>query len=203
MRNKALTQQRLLAAVGQVLTESGFSGLGVNAVAKIAGVDKVLIYRYFGDFEGLCRAYAESSDFWPTVAELIDDEVEFLTLPLEQRLILVSQQFSLAMRSRPLTLELLVWELSERNAFIIELERVRELFGIQLTELINRDLPTKSPAGELDWPAIMALIGAATQYLALRARHINTYNGVEIGSDEGWQRLDRTIEMLVNTLVRK
>ena len=47
-RDRSETTARILAAVGEVLARDGFGALGVNAVAKHAGVDKVLIYRFFG-----------------------------------------------------------------------------------------------------------------------------------------------------------
>ena len=55
-RNRDETSARLLAAVGEVLARDGFAALGVNAVAKQAGVDKVLIYRYFGGLPELIQA---------------------------------------------------------------------------------------------------------------------------------------------------
>jgi AcrR family transcriptional regulator len=54
------TEQRLLDAVGALLAEAGFSALGVNALARRAGVNKSLIYRYYGGMDGLLRAYAEA-----------------------------------------------------------------------------------------------------------------------------------------------
>ena len=38
-RDKAETKARILAAVGKLLAESGFKSLGVNAIAREAGVD--------------------------------------------------------------------------------------------------------------------------------------------------------------------
>jgi AcrR family transcriptional regulator len=52
-RNKEETKARILAAVGKLLAESGFRQLGINAIAREAEVDKVLIYRYFGDLPAL------------------------------------------------------------------------------------------------------------------------------------------------------
>lgn len=52
-RDRVRTEERILAAVGAILAEAGGSRrIGVNAVAARAGVDKVLIYRYFGGLEG-------------------------------------------------------------------------------------------------------------------------------------------------------
>ncbi len=44
--------------------------MGVNALAREAGFDKVLIYRYFGDLDGVYRAFAAQSDFWWTLGEM-------------------------------------------------------------------------------------------------------------------------------------
>ena len=48
-----ITRRRLISAVGSLLAREGFKGIGVNAVAREAGVDKKLIYRYFDGLPGL------------------------------------------------------------------------------------------------------------------------------------------------------
>ena len=65
-RNRALTEAKLRQAVEGLLVEGGFSALTPSAVGKRAGVDKMLIYRYFGDLPGLVRAIAYAEDFFPT-----------------------------------------------------------------------------------------------------------------------------------------
>lgn len=72
-RDRYTTAARLLKAVETLLTREGFSGLGVNAVAREAGIDKVLIYRYFDGMPGLLRAFAHSDAFWPTVEEILGE----------------------------------------------------------------------------------------------------------------------------------
>ena len=44
IRDRGQTQQILIGAVGRVLAKDGFVGLGINTIAREAGVDKVLIY---------------------------------------------------------------------------------------------------------------------------------------------------------------
>src|SRR5262249_27082715 len=70
-RARARTEEEILAAVGRLLESSGFDELGMNAVAREAGVDKVLVYRYFGKLPDLLRAFAERGGHWPTDAELV------------------------------------------------------------------------------------------------------------------------------------
>jgi AcrR family transcriptional regulator len=75
MKNKENTKRKLLDAVGAILKKDGFSGLGVNKVAKLSGVSKILIYRYFGDFNQMVRVYVVENNFWtnnlaePSVSE--------------------------------------------------------------------------------------------------------------------------------------
>lgn len=52
-RNREETEARILAAGLDVLAGDGFAGFGINAVARKAGADKKLIYRYFDGIDGL------------------------------------------------------------------------------------------------------------------------------------------------------
>ncbi len=74
IRNRRDTEDKLVRAVGAVLEISGFQKVGVNLLARTAGVDKVLIYRYFGGLDGLLSAFGESADIWWTVDEIVGDE---------------------------------------------------------------------------------------------------------------------------------
>jgi AcrR family transcriptional regulator len=54
IKNKELTKRKLIDAVGEIFRTEGHAGLGINKVARIAGVNKKLIYRYFkNDFNNL------------------------------------------------------------------------------------------------------------------------------------------------------
>lgn len=69
-RSRNNTEQRFQEAVLELVAESGCAQLGVNIVAQRAGSDKVLIYRYFGDLEGLLKRVAESRAWLPSSDEL-------------------------------------------------------------------------------------------------------------------------------------
>lgn len=45
----------MLQAARSLALEWGYNGLGINMIAKTAGYDKQLFYRYFDDWEGLLR----------------------------------------------------------------------------------------------------------------------------------------------------
>ncbi|MGB0258568.1 MAG: TetR/AcrR family transcriptional regulator [Coraliomargarita sp.] len=75
-RSRPLTEQKFQNAVLQLVAEQGCSGIGVNNVAHLAGADKVLIYRYFGNIDGLLQRVAESRDWLPSVNELLSEVAE-------------------------------------------------------------------------------------------------------------------------------
>ena len=52
-RNKDETRQRILDAALEELVQQGFGGFGINTIARRAGCDKKLIYRYFDGLDGL------------------------------------------------------------------------------------------------------------------------------------------------------
>lgn len=197
-KNRQDTEAKLIKAIGEVLADKGFAKLGVNAVARQAGVDKVLIYRYFDDLNGLMQAYAKSSDFWPSTSELLgqDNALEKLkAMPFSIAFSEVFRRYAKALRSRPLTLEILSWETIERNALTIALEEVRESAGIELMAALSDINPP--PA---DWQAITNILSGAIHYLAIRSRKVTVFSGMDIGDDEGWERLINSIEFLVANL---
>jgi len=200
-RDREQTAAALVAAVGQVLARDGFKGLGVNAVARAAGVDKVLIYRYFGDLDGLVRAYAEQGDFWPSMEELTGDEAVFETLDAPAKLAEVFRNLALGLRRRPETLEILAWEMVERNELTAILEERREQQGLALLQRYGKEMA--DAFGDADMQAVTTLFAAATNYLAARARLITTFNGLQIREDRAWDALVDAMEAMARGLMTK
>lgn len=199
-RDRQTTEQQLIAATGRVLAHQGFGKLGVNAIAREAGVDKVLIYRYFDGLSGLMRAYAEQGDFWPSADELLAgvDQISG-GQPISQQFSAVMHNYVRALRGRPLTLQILSWEMVERNELTAYLEEVREQQGLALTGALAA-IAEHRP--EVDVAALASLVSAAINYLAARSQHIKHFNGIDITDDAGWQRLERTIAQLAEALLR-
>ena len=197
-RNKEETKDRIIDAVGRLLADGGFQKLGINAVARQAGVDKVLIYRYFGGMPELLRAFGVSGDFWPTFEELTGGDAEGLRgRPAGQATATVMHGFARALRSRPLTGEILAWETVERNQLIEVLEEVREDAALRLLE----ELAPAPGETDADLAAVTALLGAAIMYLVVRSRHVEVFNGVDIGSEDGWRRLEAAITAICESCI--
>jgi AcrR family transcriptional regulator len=197
MKSKAATKEGIVTALERVLVREGFSGVGVNAVAREAGVDKVLIYRYFGGMEGLVRALSERSDFWPSLEDLLGGAPDELLpgMALREASIRILQGYLREIRRRPVTQQILRWELVERNAITDILAETREEQGMSQLSLIATHIPI--PSG-LDIPALAATLHAAIMYLILRSGTARYYQGVDLHAEEGWRRIGDSIESMVN-----
>jgi len=196
-RDRGATRARLIAAVGNLLAREGFKGLGVNAVAREAGVDKVLIYRYFGGLPELIVAFGREGNFWPSIKELAGGDVEaYGRLPVTEQLCQLSRNFIHAIRKRPLTQEILAWEMIERNELTAELESIRENTMMNFFDMFFPAADKRLP----DIAALGAVIGAGVSYLVCRGRQIRVYNGVDLQSEAGWQRLELAIDTMINGL---
>jgi len=71
-RSRPRTEEKFQHAVLKLVAEDGCGSLGINSVAKLAGADKVLIYRYFGDFNGLLQRVADSRQWLPSCGEMLE-----------------------------------------------------------------------------------------------------------------------------------
>ncbi|MBS94716.1 MAG: hypothetical protein CL799_09790 [Chromatiales bacterium] len=115
-RNRQATEETIVAAFERVLLRDGVQGLGVNAVAQEAGINKVLIYRYFQDLPGLARHWARHSSFWPSELELIGNDPDaFAELAVPDRVRKVLCNYIDAIRARPRTIEVMAGELLNSN----------------------------------------------------------------------------------------
>ncbi|MCL1602194.1 MAG: TetR/AcrR family transcriptional regulator [Actinomycetia bacterium] len=195
-KNKETTKLRLISAVGSLLARGGFSALGINAVADEAGVDKVLIYRYFGGMAELLSAFGRSSDFWPSVAEVVgEDPSKLMELSLAERWAIGLSRYAAALRERPVTKEILAWELIEENDLIQILRKARE----EWFEDLMTHFPDDPDATDADLVGTVLLIVGAIHYFVVLGRLQGNFSGIEIDADAGWEYLD----VLISTIFER
>jgi len=201
IRDREATRRRILGAVGELLAAEGFRALGINAIARRARADKALIYRYFGGLPELLAAYAEEGDFWWKVDDMLGAQ---LRPPAHDTLAgwiaLVFRRHVAALRARPETLEIMAWETIERNELTSALAAVRETRSLAVMQALTGRFAV--PA-QFDAAAFGALIGAATNYLLIRARGIRVFQGIDLGKRGGWERMFKTIEQIAIAVTRE
>jgi AcrR family transcriptional regulator len=194
-RDRDRTAQRILQAVGKELGKNGFQGIGVNAIARRARVDKALIYRYFGGLDELLRAYAESEHHWPSLVA-IADEVRDVDLSPAQFARHVLFGFIAAVRKNRVLQEIMRWELSQKSSVADVLAERRERDAVALLELASQRFPS-APAF-VDVPAVTAVLAAGLTLLLLRSATYPDYNGIPVATADGWARLEHAVEAMLS-----
>ncbi|MEO7215153.1 MAG: TetR/AcrR family transcriptional regulator [Mucilaginibacter sp.] len=196
MTDKEQTKRKLIAAVAHIFRTEGYAGLGVNKVAKLAGVSKKLIYRYFRSFERLVEAYVIETDYWMQFS----GELRQLTVPKDmdgtKRLIshILKNQFLYFQADKEMQ-QLILWELSSNSDLMRSIHRTREMMGQQVLEMADPYLNKSS----INFRAIAALIVGGIYYTILHTR----YNGglftdLDLSTDTGREDILTAIDQLVN-----
>lgn len=179
--------------MGALLAREGFSALGVNAIAREAGVDKVLIYRYFGGIEGLLDAWGRATlrDASPPARSR---RAAAPAVGGTDAAVAALLAFARSARESPQALEILRWELLEDNALTRRVARLRESAGLAQLARFGLDA---GPGKILDVPAITAVLSAGLLHIALRARTAPRWLGVPIRTATGWKRLEGAVLSLI------
>ena len=190
-RSRLKTEQRILDAVGTILLEQGYPAVGINAIARQAGCDKVLIYRYFGGLDELLLAFAETTTLWWKIDEIISETAaECAAIALPDYLQTLLNRYVTALESRPLALEIMAWEMSAQNNLTNTLARIRGERGMELVKRIRAYYQQPN----IDIGGILGVFGASINYLIIRTRKQSQQY-----KTEEWWRLQQTIGKLLQS----
>ncbi|MBX7483805.1 TetR/AcrR family transcriptional regulator [Qipengyuania qiaonensis] len=192
-RDRSGTERVIVAAAKRVLAEQGFSAFGVNSIARAAGCDKQLIYRYFGGLDGLIEVLGrEMSDQFGDMLGPIDPATCVTYSDFIEHMLL---QLLRALRQSELLLRIAAWEIADASPITRKLAQVR---GAALAAWVKDQRGPIAPPTDRDVGAINAALIAAVQHLALSAHAIGEFGGVRLADEADWSR----VETAVSTLVR-
>ncbi len=164
VRNKRRTTEEvksdILDAVGKVLVKHGYNQLGVEIVAKEAGMDKAMLYRHFENFEGILKAYVEQEDFWLNFLvkhgkSTIKNHVTFFQNMFEA-------QFKELLKNKELQ-QLLIWELADKRSMMKDVAKRREHMAGDILQQSKKLLNH----ADINVNNILAILTAGLYYLAL------------------------------------
>lgn len=184
--DSALSMQRITDAAVRLLSNGGFTALGVNALAAEAGVDKQMIYYHFGGLDGVIRALGAQTSLWlgaPLQAQPGEPYND-----LVHRLL---TEYAKALRSNSLVLGLLAWELAQPSDLLDELNQARSIaMHAWVAQMRTVAAP---PPDDVDAPAINALLIAGLQHLALCEKSAGSFGGMNLRAPETQARLAHAI----------
>lgn len=194
IKDRKQTEDRLLSAVDDLVREKGFSSLGINSIARQAGVSKVLIYRYFNDFDGLLESWALKHSYW--AEEHLSDQIS--ENDWKQASLEVLGEHAEKLRSDKLRREVLRWLLTEKTAAGDRAMDKMEEKGLALMDMFEKQRIQENDSG-IDTKALIALLVAAINYLSLYSDQCSVFNGVEINSESGWKRIESCIRSILES----
>lgn len=191
-RDRERTKGKILKAVGEVIEQHGTEKVGVNLIARTAGVNKVLIYRYFESVDGLMEQYIKSGEYTSTMGDEYIDNMT--TVPPEERgqvLTKLMQTFLTDLRERKATRDLLRWEIGTGKSMLSD---ARNQIATRIVEKVG-ELPNFK-----DTSALLAFLSAGIYYMTISTDYREKMIDVDLHSDEGWKRIENVIERIIATI---
>lgn len=194
LRNKEKSKQKFLDAVEKILHTKGFTGLKVNDIAHTAGLDKKLIYNYFGGKDGLIDEYIRSQDFWSNIKDnsaetLVNDGGKTFSKTM------LLSQFDYIFKNKNIQ-KILLWGLIENRKSLEKLANDREENGARLFEGLT-DPHFKENAKR--YRAIIALLISGIYYLDIYATTNDaTFCGLDLKSAAGRTEIENAISFLID-----
>lgn len=195
-RDRAATEAAILEAAKRVLATGGFRQLGVNAVAREAGCDKQLIYRYFGGLDGLVAAIGDqladrvSAGLAANAAPLSYDYADLVAGLLEALIDLL--------RKDALLRAIAAWEVAEPSPLVSLLAAGRSAGFARHMEALRKGLV---PPKDVDFAAVNALLIAGVQHIVLNGAATGYFTGIPL-DDAGWERIRAAARKLAEAAYR-
>lgn len=194
IRNIERSRKRFLLAVGRILKTKGHAGLKINEVAKVAGVDKKMIYKYFGGLEGLIDEYINVKDFWSNVkAEQTTGAITDGGKAFAHKAFL--DQFDYLECNKELQ-KLLLWRLSEERKSLRKLTQDQEASG---ELLFNHFTDPYFGKNAEKFRAISAILASGLYYLNMYAEvNGSVFSGIDLKTENGRNLIKEAIGFILD-----
>lgn len=196
IRDKSRTKAKMINAVGKVLQAKGYENLNAATIARAAGVDKKLVWTYFGSVDNLIEEYINLKAFWTlgvpnsVITKIIENpdkvgEIETAEL-LDEYFDTFNQNIALQ--------KVVHWEMGQSTKLLRKVADKREMVGEQLFSLVDN----KFKDSEVDIRATIALLLGGIYYLNLHANtNGSTVCGIDINEEEGKERIKKTMQEII------
>jgi len=195
-RNRKETERKLIRAVGEVFRAQGYTGLGINKVARQAGVQKTLIYRYFGNVEQLFKTYLLEQDYWSSyqnnLNNILEENQEDYGKSLAKNVL--KKQLDYFYSNEEMH-QVIRWEISEKNEISRGISDARERMGEEMLSLTDAYFKDTG----VNFRALLALQIAGIYYFVLHAKvNGSTFCGIDISKESDMKELHRTLTQVVD-----
>ncbi|MFA5297760.1 MAG: TetR/AcrR family transcriptional regulator [Lutibacter sp.] len=188
-RDRLATEKKIYHAFLSILKEKGPQGVGINAIAKEAGVSKGLIYRYFGGLDGLLLQYAQKGDFFKSLL-VLDNKEKSSVEDLKK----FAKEATKELRENKLAQEILRWQLLENN------KETKELFKYTNTQ-VEKIFAINDKDTSLNH-AFQLMIGGYV-YFTLLSKFHKKFITTDLTQEKTWENFDNALEKTIELFNEK
>ncbi|QKJ28399.1 TetR/AcrR family transcriptional regulator [Mucilaginibacter mali] len=193
--DKERSMQRLMEAVGCVIKEKGYSGLGPTNIAKAAGLNKRLIYFYFGTVDNLIEQYVRSKDYFAGASnganQLLEQNKASGTCKLLESLLI--NQLEHFYNNEEMQ-KIILWQISQKSQIMYEVAETREQLGAHFFELADKELDR----AKVDLRAVAGLLVGGIYYMVLHAKSNDSlFCQIDVNTKEGIERIKSAISTIL------
>jgi AcrR family transcriptional regulator len=194
IRDYDKTRTRLLEVVGEILRETGYTGLKTNNIARRLGKDKNLIRYYFNSLLNLERTYVQENDYWFAFFERFNLPDEPAKEQVRQLFIeLMKENFNFFSENAEMQ-KIILWQISERNPLMRSVSDHREIEGDKLLKMTDPYFN----GSVVNFRAIIAIILGAIYYMVLHAEtNGSTVCGIDINREKDREIMLQAIEQVI------
>ncbi len=199
VKNKEATKKKIFEALEQIIREGGVSAIGINNTAKTAGVDKVLIYRYFGSLGELLKDFIKQKDYFTNfiINEISLDKLKTGKSKKEFLKSVLLNQYNY-IKGDTVFAEILIWELSVKNEITEYIAQERERVGLNNLKILSQKFKINS-----NFNVITSLLISGIYYLALRSKTVDDFNGIKLNEPKGNKVIEEGINMILDLVINK
>ncbi|MDR0262718.1 MAG: TetR/AcrR family transcriptional regulator [Sphingobacterium sp.] len=195
IRDKERTKARMIAAVGKVIQKKGYQALNGPNIALECGLNKALIWNYFGGLDQLVEAYLTQKDFWQIgdkgVLEQMVTNPSSISIPLIEELL--KSQFNTFLKDKTKQ-KVIHWGLGEKTKALKNIADRREMLGEELFKHVD----SKFENSENDLRATLAILVSSIYYLSLQAKSTGTtFCGIDVNTEAGKERIQKTMRKIL------
>lgn len=193
IKDRPATERAILLAAKTILAQKGFQGFGINAIAREAGCDKQLIYRYYGGLSGLIDAIGLDLGAWVDNSIPPDTGGMFM-LTYGDLIEKLALYYLDALRQDPLMCKVVAWEVSEHTEQVRQLAEAR---AKSLQKWLERMRGSLQPPKGVDITFVNALLFGAIQHMVIASDANGQFAGMSLKNSKDWEKAVIAVKRLV------
>jgi AcrR family transcriptional regulator len=195
MKKSEQTKERIIDAVGQIITIEGPEELKIARIARKAGVDRKIVYQYFGrDTWNIVEAYLQKKDFWLRSPSPLANPQVMLTSEVRDLVTTILQNHWEYFSNDADVQKLILWELNGTAEKFRSIHNAREVRAETILEHVEQHFAHSG----IKFGPIAVLILGGIYYANLHALHNGSkICGIDIKSPEGQAEIAAAIGQLL------